>query len=123
MALVITVALVSLGVARAAVTPARAGGAPIAALDWPVYGHDLGGMRYVNTDQINPSSVATLKPAWIFHTNVMNMATSFESQPIEVDGTLYISSPHDHVFALVRQIHHQTAMAETADDAIGGVVR
>ena len=100
MTLVIALALVGLGVARHAVTPAHAGGAPIAELDWPVYGHDLGGMRYVDTDQINRSTVAGLKPAWIFHTNVMNKETSFESQPIEVGGTLYVSSPHDHVFAL-----------------------
>ncbi len=57
-------------------------------------------MRYVDTDQINPSNVAQLKPAWIFHTNVANPATSFEAQPIVVDGTMYVTSPHDHVFAL-----------------------
>ncbi|MGA7731785.1 MAG: PQQ-binding-like beta-propeller repeat protein [Chloroflexia bacterium] len=68
--------------------------------DWPYYGNDLGNMRYVNVDQINPGNVANLKPAWIFHTGVGTERTSFESQPIVVDGTLYISSPHDHVYAL-----------------------
>lgn len=70
------------------------------ALDWPVYGQDAGGMRYVNLDQINPSNVATLAPAWILHTGVMSERTSFEAQPIVVNGVMYISSPHDHVFAL-----------------------
>jgi len=111
MTLVIALALVGLGVARHAVTPAHAGGAPIAELDWPVYGHDLGGMRYVDTDQINRSTVAGLKPAWIFHTNVMNKETSFESQPIEVGGTLYVSSPHDHVFAVSS---HRAGVVESA---------
>ncbi len=69
-------------------------------VDWPFYGNDQGGMRYQNFDQINRSNVRRLRPAWIFHTNVSNPDTSFETQPIVVRGTLYASSPHDHVFAL-----------------------
>jgi glucose dehydrogenase len=69
-------------------------------LDWAFYGNDPGGMRYVDIDQINPSNVATLQPAWIFHTKVMSNQTSFESQPIIVDGVMYVTSPHGHVFAL-----------------------
>lgn len=68
--------------------------------DWPLYGNDLGNMRYVDVDQVNPGNVAHLAPAWIFHTGVASPATSFESQPIIVGGTLYVSSPHDHVYAL-----------------------
>lgn len=68
--------------------------------DWPYYGNDLGNMRYVDMDQINPGNVAQLTPAWIFHTGVMSAKTSFESQPIIVNGILYISSPHSHVYAL-----------------------
>src|SRR3954451_22799653 len=68
--------------------------------DWPYYGHDPGNMRYVDVDQINPGNVAQIQPAWIFHTGVSSPKTSFESQPIMVDGTLYVSSPHDHVYAL-----------------------
>ncbi len=69
-------------------------------LDWPYYGNDLGNMRYVNVDQINPSNAGQLQPAWIFHTGVSSDKTSFESQPIIVNGTMYVSSPHSHVFAL-----------------------
>ena len=39
-------------------------------VDWPFYGNDPGGMRFVDLDQINPGNVASLEPAWIFHTNV-----------------------------------------------------
>ena len=95
--------LVSLALALVAPALALAGGGPPGGqhtLDWPFYGNDLGGMRYQNVDQITPTNVAHLTPAWIFHTNVMNKETSFEAQPIEVAGTLYIASPHDHVFAL-----------------------
>ncbi|HEY6346699.1 MAG TPA: PQQ-binding-like beta-propeller repeat protein [Bryobacteraceae bacterium] len=69
-------------------------------LDWPSYGNDLGAMRFVNVDQINRSNVASLQPVWILHTNVMNANTSFESQPIIIGGVMYVTSPHDHVFAL-----------------------
>ena len=68
--------------------------------DWPYYGNDLGNMRYVDLDQINPGNVAQLTPAWILHTGVSSPKTSFESQPIVVGGTLYVSSPHGHVYAL-----------------------
>lgn len=68
--------------------------------DWPFYGNDAGDMRFVNVDHINPSNVSTLQPAWTFHTKVMSSSTSFESQPIIVDGVLYFTSPHGHVFAV-----------------------
>ena len=61
----------------------RGAAAPATALDWPYYGNDPGGMRYVDTDQVTPANVAQLQPAWIFHTTVMSELTSFESQPIE----------------------------------------
>lgn len=66
-------------------------------LDWPFYGNDPGNMRFVNVDQINPSNVSTLQPAWIFRKNVMSENTSFESQPIIVDGVLYVTSPQRSV--------------------------
>ena len=68
--------------------------------DWATYGHDPGGMRYVDVDQITPDNASKLEPAWILHTGVANGQTSFESQPIVVDGVMYVSSPHDHVFAI-----------------------
>ena len=97
---VIASAMVALIVAIVVALPVHAGGPSPTNFDWPYYGNDLGGMRYQNVDQINPSNVAQLTPAWIFHTTVMNKMTSFESQPIVVDGTMYVASPHDHVFAL-----------------------
>ena len=35
--------------------------------DWPVYGHDPGGMRYSPLTQINPANVTRLERAWSFH--------------------------------------------------------
>jgi hypothetical protein len=55
-------------------------------LDWRFYGGDLANTRYQNVDQINPSNVANLKVAWIFHTGVLDPKAELEVSPIEVNG-------------------------------------
>src|SRR5262245_15553383 len=77
-----------------------AGAAPPINLDWPAYGNDLGNMRFQNTDQINPSNVASLQPAWVFHTGVLDEKAELECSPVGVGGTMYITDGHDDVFAL-----------------------
>ena len=70
-------------------------------LDWPYYGGDLYNSRYANIDQINPTNVSQLKPAWTFNTGVApdpNM--SMEMTPLVVNGQMYITSGDDDVFAL-----------------------
>src|SRR6266487_6632738 len=69
-------------------------------LDWPYYGNDLANSRYQNVDLINPSNVAQLVPAWVFHTGVLDPEASLEVSPIVVNGTIYVTSGHDDVFAL-----------------------
>lgn len=81
----------------AAPSPARGGAA---STNWEHYGNTLDGQRFLDADEITPQTVGQLKPAWIFHTNVVSKHTSFESQPLIVNGTLYVTSPTDHVFAL-----------------------
>jgi quinoprotein glucose dehydrogenase len=74
--------------------------------DWPYYGHDAGGMRFSPLAQINQNTVARLKVAWVFHTGDISRGendrqkSSFESTPIMVDGTLYLSTPFGRVIAL-----------------------
>jgi quinohemoprotein ethanol dehydrogenase len=70
-------------------------------LNWPYYGADLYNSRYANIDQINPTNVSQLKPAWTFHTGVLgdpNM--SMEMTPLVVNGMMYITTGDDDVFAL-----------------------
>lgn len=69
-------------------------------VNWRYYGNDLANTRFQNVDQINPSNVASLQPTWVFHTGVLDPATSFENSPIIINGTMYISTGHDDVFAL-----------------------
>jgi len=69
-------------------------------LDWRYHGEDLSNQRFQDVDQINPSNVAKLKPAWIFHTGVSDPNMSMEMTPIVVDGVMYVTTGDDDVFAL-----------------------
>lgn len=73
--------------------------------DWTSYGHDPGGQRYVVEQSITKSNVASLKPAWEFHTGdlsdvVDKPSSAFECTPIFADGRLFVVSPFNRVFAL-----------------------
>jgi alcohol dehydrogenase (cytochrome c) len=76
---------------------------PAQSVDWPFYSNDLGGVRYQNVDQINPTNVSKLRPAWVFHTGVLDPEASLELSPVVVNGTMYVSDGHDDVFALNAQ--------------------
>src|ERR1700684_1120194 len=73
---------------------------------WPYYGHDAGGMRYSPLTQINRDNVSKLKVAWVFHTGEVQESSGdkkrsgFETTPILVDDTLYITTPFNRVIAL-----------------------
>ncbi len=69
-------------------------------LDWTHYGNDLANSRFQAADQINPSNVSRLRPAWIFHTGVLDPQASLEVSPIVADGRMFVTSGHDDVFAL-----------------------
>ena len=70
-------------------------------VDWRYYGNTLSNERFQDVDQINPSNVAQLQPAWIFHTGVLgdpNM--SMEMTPVVFNGKMYVPTGDDDVFAL-----------------------
>ncbi len=73
---------------------------------WPHYGDQSGGMRFSPLTQIDTENVSKLKIAWEFHTGDISRGengrqkSSFESTPIVVDGTLYVSTPFSRVIAL-----------------------
>src|ERR1700723_319453 len=74
--------------------------------DWPNYGNDAGGMRYSSLKQINRENVANLKVAWTFHVGDISdgsggkKRSGLEATPILVDGTLYLTSGFNRVFAV-----------------------
>jgi quinohemoprotein ethanol dehydrogenase len=69
-------------------------------LDWPHYGSDVYNSRFQDIDQINPSNVGSLKPAWIFHTGVFDPNMTMEMTPLVINGVMYITTGDDDVFAL-----------------------
>jgi PQQ-dependent dehydrogenase (methanol/ethanol family) len=69
-------------------------------LDWPSFGNDLANTRFQDVDQVTPSNVSQLKPAWIFHTGILDENASFEVSPIVVNGTMYVTTGYDDVYAL-----------------------
>lgn len=88
----------------AAAAMASAGAADTDGL-WTAYGHDGGGTRYSPLDSIRRENVARLKPAWTFHTGDLyqpkqGRASQFESTPLYVDGTLFVTTPFGRVIAL-----------------------
>lgn len=64
---------------------------------WPSYGRDFSNQRYSPLTQVNASSVKNLSLVWHYKTGVVK---AFESSPVVVDGTMYITTALDHVIAL-----------------------
>ena len=75
---------------------------------WAYYGQDAGGMRYTPLKQINGRNVSRLKPVWTFRTGELKKyegnhaleKAAFETTPILIGRTLYLSTPSDRVIAL-----------------------
>ncbi|HEX6966583.1 MAG TPA: PQQ-dependent dehydrogenase, methanol/ethanol family [Gemmatimonadaceae bacterium] len=64
---------------------------------WASYGRDYSNQRWSPLSQINRSNVAQLTLAWENHSGVPHAS---ESNPIVVDGVMYISTALNHVLAL-----------------------
>lgn len=84
-----------------------ASAAPLKDGDWPVYGRDAGGSRYSPLAEIDRKNVTRLQVAWTFHTGDMydpkgkgGKRSAFETTPLFVDNTLYITTPLGRVIAL-----------------------
>lgn len=65
--------------------------------NWVQVGQDPGHSKYSTLDQINTSNVHKLERVWTFHTG--DKSGFFESTPLVVDGTMYVSAQNG-VFAL-----------------------
>ena len=100
--------------------------------DWAYYGHDAGGMRYSPLTQINRENVTNLKVAWVFHTGDISdgsgrpKRSGLETTPILVDGTLYLTSPFNRVFAVNpetgKQLWVYDPMVDVAGDYGDGLI-
>jgi quinoprotein glucose dehydrogenase len=93
--------------------------------DWPAYGHDAGGTRYSPLTQITRDNVANLKVAWTFHVEDLSdgkdgrRRSSLETTPILIDGTLYLTSGYNRVFALDPETGKQKWVFDPMVDTAG----
>ncbi len=53
--------------------------------------------NYSGLDQITPDNVSRLKPAWSFDFDTVRKQ---ETQPLVIDGTMYLTAAWSHVYAL-----------------------
>ena len=83
------------------VNPAGAQG-----VDWPAYGRDLQGTRYLPAAEITRENVKRLTVAWTYRTGETDLRyatvkpTSFEATPLVIEGVMYLGTPLGRVIAL-----------------------
>ena len=78
-----------------------------AQFEWSAYGGDGRGQRHAPLVEITPKNVDRLEVAWTFRTGELGQgfdraadALTFETTPLEIDGTLYFATATGKVFAL-----------------------
>ena len=64
---------------------------------WASYGRDQTNQRYSPLQQLTPANVGGLTLAWRYRTGIPN---AFEASPVVLGGTMYVSTPLNHVIAL-----------------------
>jgi PQQ-dependent dehydrogenase (methanol/ethanol family) len=69
------------------------GGHRADATSWPIYGGGYDQTRFSDLEQINRDNVASLEPAWVFHTGVYNPASGYQTTPVVFDGAMYVTTP------------------------------
>ena len=65
--------------------------------NWLTYGHGYANQRYSGLNQITTDNAQKLVPKWIYQTGVLG---TFPTNPIVADGTMYLTTPYNHVVAL-----------------------
>jgi alcohol dehydrogenase (cytochrome c) len=65
--------------------------------NWLQTNGGYGQTRFYPGSQINASNVSKLRPAFVFQTD---MSESMETAPIVVNGTMFLTTSYDHVYAI-----------------------
>jgi alcohol dehydrogenase (cytochrome c) len=64
---------------------------------WLMFGGDYTSRRHSPLTQLTPQNVHRLVHQWTFQTGTLGM---FETTPLLIDGTLYVTGPNNHAWAL-----------------------
>src|SRR5256885_2382598 len=84
---------------RLTLGPAKAGPYEGVATDWPVNG-GIDNIRYSPLTQINRGNVSQLQVAWTYDSHDAFKGSEMQSNPIVVDGVLYVTTPTLKVVAV-----------------------
>src|SRR5712664_292335 len=68
-------------------------------VDWPVNG-GIDNIRYSPLTQITRDNVSTLRVAWTYDSHDAFKASEMQSNPVVVDGVLYVTTPTLKVVAV-----------------------
>ncbi|WP_261641245.1 membrane-bound PQQ-dependent dehydrogenase, glucose/quinate/shikimate family [Erwinia mallotivora] len=73
----------------------------VEANDWPAWGRNLSGDKYVQFNQINKNNVKDLKLAWTYRTGDLAIdGSEYQVTPIKIADSLYLCTPLNKVIAL-----------------------
>ena len=70
------------------------------AAGWPAHNYDLSNTRATTSSDINSTNVSKLKPLWKFKLPYVGQFGAYASNPIVLDGVVYIEDPDSNVYAL-----------------------
>lgn len=79
------------------VDTARVLDAPKTGTDWLINGENFGSWHFSPNTQINSKDIGHLGLAWSID---LDSPSGFSTEPLEVDGTIYVSGTPDRVFAI-----------------------
>ena len=70
---------------------------------WPAHNYDLSNTRATTNTDINATNVSNLKPKWRFKLPYIGQFGAYASNPIVLNGVVYIEDPNSNVYALNQQ--------------------
>jgi len=70
---------------------------------WPAHNHDLANTRATTQTPINSKTVSKLKVKWTFKFPYIGQFGAYTSNPIVLNGVVYIEDPDSNVYALNRE--------------------
>lgn len=86
---------------------------------WPVYGGSKESTHYSTLEQIDTSNANQLQVAWEYHTGDGDSATQIQVNPLIIDSTMFIISPHLKLIALDAATGKQSWIYDPVMDTTG----
>lgn len=86
---------------------------------WTVYGGSKESTHYSPLTQIDTSNANLLQPAWEYHTGDGDSMTQIQVNPLIIDNTMFVISPHLKLIALDAATGKQRWIYDPVEDTAG----